>query len=467
MKTWIRVAMSCGFVAALLAGGLPAGADPAPADDSFRGPARSTDTQSQNVKLMSNTPGRGFTNSDLAFDGNLLYAGDFGGFRIIDISSPARPRVLSEFDCNGAQGDVSVHGGLLFRSVDAPQSSEECDSTTVTASTPGMFEGIQVFDVSNPRAPEHLGSIHTDCGSHTHTLVPEPDLNQVHIYVSSYPLGPAAIGPNCAEPHGYISIVTVPLDDPVDAATVTRYFLDADTQVSTYPLGEILGIPELGTWTFSGCHDISVFLELNLAASACFEEAQLWDISDPLSPQFLWRYTNEAIDPGKLDLFHSAAFSWDGEVVAFGDESGGGVFNRCMDPNDDQGRVWFLDTGDGTELASYKTPRVHEVGRCTMHNFNFIPLRSGAKVLVSAAYTAGATVVDVDALIAGASEAEAEIAFHRPDNADQWSTYWHNGFIYANDARRGVDVFLLSDKARAGAVKFGLNNPQTQEALIH
>jgi hypothetical protein len=154
-------------------------------------------------------------------------------------------------------------------------------------------------------------------------------------------------------------------------------------------------------------------------------------------------------------------------------DRGGDNPTESVDPTDDQGRVWFIDIESDQVvredfLANYKTPREHpdELGRCTMHNFNFIPLRSGANVLVSAAYTAGLTVVDVDALIGGASEAEAEIGFYRPDNADQWSTYWHNGFMYANDTRRGVDVFLLSDKARAGAVKFGLNNPQTQESLI-
>lgn len=465
MTRLARFAMAGVFIAALIAAAGPAAAHD-PDWGSHTGPGSpGPDQHTKNVKLQANVPNPGVVSSDLAFDGQIAYAGDSGGFRVFDISEPENPTVLADVACNGSQGDVSTFGGLLFRSVDTPQSSTACNSVNVTASTPGMFEGIQVFDVSDPTAPVHLGSIRTDCGSHTHTLLPEPELNRVHVYVSSYPLGNAAQGPDCQQPHGYVSIITVPLDDPVDGATVTEAPVDPATTVSTYDLGAIFGNPALGSFTFSGCHDMSAFVELELVAAACFEEAQLWDVSDPLAPQLLWRFMTDAIDPGKLDLWHSAAFSWDGTVVAFGDESGGGAFPRCVDPNDEQGRVWFLDAETGEFMANYKPPR-SITGVCTMHNFNFIPLRSGAKVLVSAAYTGGTTIVDVDALIAGASEAAAEVGFYRASNANTWSSYWHDGRIYGNDIARGFDVFLLSDKARAGAQMLGLNNPQTQGEVI-
>ncbi|TDD67890.1 hypothetical protein E1262_17950 [Jiangella aurantiaca] len=78
------------------------------------------------------------TNSDLAFDGTLAYAGNSRGFRVLDISEAENPVALSDFVCNGSQGDVSVYGGLLFRSVDTHQSSTACTSVNVTASTPGL-----------------------------------------------------------------------------------------------------------------------------------------------------------------------------------------------------------------------------------------------------------------------------------------------------------------------------------------
>jgi hypothetical protein len=448
-------------VLAMVAVALPATAHDPEGDHPGPG-STGPDEHSKNVKLLSNLPpsNPAVRQSDLAFSGKMAVAGNYQGFRLIDISSPANPKVITDFFCNGAQGDVSIYGDLVFQSVDSPQSHGGCDSTNVPVTTDGKFEGVRIFDISDRSAPELLASVNTDCGSHTHTLLPDEANDRVILYVSSYPLGGgSAAGTDCESleqnpeggGHSKVGIIEVPLADPA-GATVTYYDLDEDTEWGTYI-----------NWTFRACHDISVFVELDLAAAACMTEGQLWDISDPLHPEFLWRYDNPAIKPENIDLFHSASFSWDGSIVAFGDESGGGGAARCTDPDDDQGRIWFVDTADGTERASFKVPR-SEPGTCTMHNFNFIPLR-GRNVLVSSAYTAGTTIVDVDALLAGASEADAEIGFYKPSGGNAWSSYWYDGFIYSND-NRGVDTFLLSDKARAGARKLGHLNPQTQVSVI-
>jgi hypothetical protein len=456
MKTSIRTAVPALLALGLLALGPAVGADP---EGDHPGPGSTgPDQHSKNVKLLANVPRQAgtTTQTDLAFEGKLVYAGFVQGFRVIDASDPENPVVISDFRCNGSQSDVSVYGGLLFQSVDTPQSSGACNSTNTTASTPGMFEGVRIFDVSNPAAPVHLTSVPTDCGSHTHTLVPDGDT--VYVYVSSYPLGGGAQGPNCRSlegggGHSKISIIEVPVSNPT-AATVSAYNLDPGTQWGTY----------LG-FTFRACHDISVFVEPGLAAAACLTEGQLWDISDPENPEFLWRYDNPNIKPENIDLFHSSSFSWDGSIVAFGDESGGGGAARCTNPEDNQGRIWFVETEDATELGSYKIPRSVPT-TCTMHNFNFIPRRDGRNILVSSAYTGGTTIVDVDELLAGASEAEAEVGYYVPDQANAWSSYWYNGFIYSNGTPRGVDIFLLSDKARANAKKLPMLNPQTQIETI-
>jgi hypothetical protein len=451
-----RVLLLAALAAAMVVAGPPAGAHDPEEDHSGPG-STGPDLHSRNMKLLSNVErsAPGVTQSDLAFRGELAFAGNYQGFRVLDISEPGEPEVVTSFFCNGAQSDVSVAGDLLFQSVDAPQSHGGCESTGVTASTPGMFEGVRIFDISDVTAPEHIMSVPTDCGSHTHTLLPRGDT--IYVYVSSYPLGGAALGPNCQQPHGYVSIIEVPVGDPT-SATVHKHFLDEDTELAVFPLGAA------GTFSFTACHDMSVFDEVDLLAGACMSESQLWDISDPLAPELQWRFDDPAVNNANIDLWHSSTFSWDGSIVAFGDESGGGGAARCTDPDDDQGRIWFLDVETGEFLANYKIPRSEE-GTCTMHNFNFIPLR-GSNVLVSSAYTGGTTVVDVDALIAGASEADAEVGFYRPSGGNAWSSYWYNGFIYANDIQRGVDTFLLSDRARAGDRKLPHLNPQTQEDLI-
>ncbi|HEX7747026.1 MAG TPA: hypothetical protein VF462_17410 [Micromonosporaceae bacterium] len=448
------------IVLALLAGGGPASAhDPDLGGHDHSGPGSTgPDEHSQNMKLLANVARSAVaTQSDLAFAGRLAFAGNYLGFRVIDISEPENPAVVADFRCNGAQSDVSVYGNLLFQSVDTPQTNPTCNSSGTAASTPGAWEGIRIFDISNPAAPVHINSVATDCGSHTHTLVPDPANNTVHVYVSSYPLGGAAIGPNCQMPHGIVSIVSVPLANPT-GATVTEYHLDPATELANYPLAG-------GPFVFTACHDISVFVEIKRAAAACLSESQMWDISDPTHPQFLWRFDNPVVNNANIDLWHSSTFSWDGKVVAFGDESGGGGAARCVDPNDQQGRIWFLNAQTGAFLANYKIPRsVSTV--CTMHNFNFIPLRDGRKVLVSSAYSGGTTVVDVDKLLAGASTAESEVGYYRPSGAVTWSSYYYNNFIYGNDIFRGVDIMRLADNATAGARRLDMLNPQSQESLI-
>jgi hypothetical protein len=101
-----------------------------------------------------------------------------------------------------------------------------------------------------------------------------------------------------------------------------------------------------------------------------------------------------------------------------------------------------------------------------MHNFNFVPNKDGNNVLVSSAYTGGTTVVDVDALIAGASEAEAEIGYYIPENNNTWSSYWYNGNIFGNGAR-GLDVFVIADDRVNRGINLPNMNPQTQEKVLH
>src|SRR5260370_13075903 len=59
-----------------------------------------------------------FSNSDLAFQGNHLFQGNFYGVNIYDIANPANTALLTSLVCPGGQGDVSVRKNLLFMSVE-------------------------------------------------------------------------------------------------------------------------------------------------------------------------------------------------------------------------------------------------------------------------------------------------------------------------------------------------------------
>ena len=410
---------------------------------------------SQNMKLLGNSPRTTqVSQSDLAFWGRTLYAGNYEGFRVLDISWPSQPLQVADVRCNGAQNDVGVWGDLVFLSVDRPQTAPECSADT-PGNTPG-WEGIRIFDAGDRTDPEFVTAVATDCGSHTHTVVPDLDENRVLLYVSSYPSSPTTFGDtpygtSCrrlnadgSQGHSKISIVEIPLDAPEEA----RVIAEPEFELSDF-----------GNPGQRGCHDITVFMELEQAGAACLSEGQLWDISDPERPKTTRRVFNPAID-----IWHSAAFTWDGEIVIFGDEFAGGGGPGCTNPQDTIGRVWFYDREDGGgPLGSYKIPRPQGSQICTMHNFNVIPTRRGY-TLVSASNMGGTTVVDFTD-----PSRPREIGYydsHTPANASPWSSYWYNGFIYVNDRARGVDVLLLADRARAGARKFPYMNPQTQERLL-
>jgi hypothetical protein len=403
------------------------------------------------LTLLANLPTeRPTISSDLAFWGVLAFAGSYDGFRVIDVSNPAEPSVIADVRCRNRQGDISVWENLVFVSTDTPTSTSQCDGEDVPAGSQGAWEGIRIFDVSDPSDPTLIRSVRTDCGSHTHTLVPDPSLDRVLLYVSSYPNFFESLGPSCQAPFERISVVEVPLDAPERARVVAEPSLEG-TEVFDWGTDEI----ENGV----GCHDITVFMPLDLAAAACMSEGQIWDISDPVVPRVVAR-----IDNPQVSFWHSAAFSWDGEVVAFGDEY---FFGEPGCQSTTHGAIWFYRVSDPAEpLGHYTLPRDQGDDReqfCTAHNFDILPVQD-RYVMVSAFYIGGVSVIDFTD-----PAQPREIAYYDavvPRGADVWSAYWYDGGVYASDIGRGVDVFdlRLPDVERVRTL--GHLNPQTQEILI-
>jgi hypothetical protein len=434
----------------------------------------SQESQSQNVKMVGSVErtrrDSTYRNSDLAFWGDKVYAGHYDGFQIIDGSSPGNPKVITDFACPGSQHDVSVWKDLLFVSVETPRERPDCDSKAMAGGMPG-FEGMRIFDVSEPDDPSLIKGVPTDCGSHTHTLVPDTVNNRVLLYVASYTASQLPEHPvyknacqrfnaDGTRAHQKISVVEVPLDNAAAAKVVSE---------PTFPQNDRRGVPG-----YNGCHDITVYMAIERAASACMDEAQIWDISDKANPKTIARVHNP-----NVEFFHSAAFSWDGRTVIFGDEAGGGTGPRCRPQDADTlGALWFYDVGsldnmdDTSEepwLSSWKVPRDQTTPagvtqaqdpNCTMHNFNTLP-NTKRDVLVSSAYAAGTTVVDFTD-----RRNPEEVGHHDPHGANTWSSYWYNGHIWTNDGGRGVDVMLLADKVRAGTQRLPHSNPQTQDAVL-
>ncbi len=430
-----------------------------------------------------------FANSDLAFSGNHLFMGNFHGFNTYDIEDTRRPRLLASIVCPGGQGDVSVHGNLLFMSVEQTRGRIDCGTQGVEAPVSAeRFRGIRIFDISDIRKPKQIAAIQTCRGSHTHTLVTDPD-DKANIYVYGSGTGAVRSGEELAECSAgdpkenpntalfSIDVIQVPLASPEKARIVNRPRIFADSAT-----GAVAGLWAGGdhgpgtqrTSVTNQCHDITVLPEVGLAAGACSGNGILLDISDPVNPLRL-----DAVSDKNFAYWHSATFNNDGTKVIFTDEWGGGTRPRCR--ASDQltwGADAIFDIVDRKLRfgAYYKMPAPQtEQENCVAHNGSIIPV-PGRDIMVQGWYQGGLSVFDFTD-----SANPVEIAFfdrgpidaNRLITAGYWSTYWFNGHVYGAEIARGVDVFKLTPSQHlsqneidaAILVRFNEFNAQQQPRL--
>jgi hypothetical protein len=143
-----------------------------------------------NLRVLSKTPPPqeflGSTNSDLAFTGNYVIQGNYNGFQVWDISNPRAPTLVKGFVCPASQSDVSVYRNLLFVSGEGMSGRLDCGTQGVqTAVSTERLRGIRIFDITDIRNPRYVGNVQTCRGSHTHTVLEHPgDRDNVYIYVS-------------------------------------------------------------------------------------------------------------------------------------------------------------------------------------------------------------------------------------------------------------------------------------------
>ncbi len=190
-----------------------------------------------NLRKLSQTPPPeefvGVTNSDLAFTGNYAIQGNYNGMQVWDISNPSEPSLAVGYVCPASQSDVSVYKNLLFVSGEGLGGRLDCSSEGVQeAVSHDRLRGIRIFDIADIRNPKYIANVQTCRGSHTHTVLKDPnDAENVYIYVSgSAPVRPAEELPGCSggpldeDPNSAlfrIEVIKVPLANPEQAAIVT------------------------------------------------------------------------------------------------------------------------------------------------------------------------------------------------------------------------------------------------------
>ncbi len=175
----------------------------------------------------------GVTNSDLAFTGKYAIQGNYNGIQVWDISNPARPTLVIGYVCPASQSDVSVYENLLFVSGESRTGRLDCGTEAPReVVSHERLRGIRIFDISDITAPEYIGNVQTCRGSHTHTVLKDPnDDENVYIYVSgSSGVRPAEELAGCSglapdeDPNTAlfrIEVIRVPLANPAQAAIVS------------------------------------------------------------------------------------------------------------------------------------------------------------------------------------------------------------------------------------------------------
>lgn len=485
------------------------------------------------MSLVSTSPSQA-THSDLAFWGDHAFVGYYtgatgfppgsgsrGGVRIFDISNPESPSLIRDFSCDGTQNDLIVWdrngngvADLLLVAVDSTMANPNCGAPRVAAGTPTGWEGVRIFeltdDPANPFASvTQVAAVYTDCGAHSITLWPGDVGNgRLLVYVSSYPL---QAGPTCGDTeflnttnpydtdpgmpatplHGVIQVLEVPLSNPGGATEIAQpaiaYQGDPDGRNEWCERGLCAGVEPAAV----GCSSITVHIERRLAAAACAEQAQIWQIDAngiPNTEVPLLTIDDDLSSggtgqiPGAVDFFDSAAFSNSGDVVNFVDQSFGAgcppmtqYQARPWNPAGgahSTGRMFFLDVATGELLNEFQVGTVRPDAGATAYcsaGRGAVARSIVRDVLVSAWYDGGVNLLDFTN-----PRHVREIAYYDLASAGgQRSAYSYSGPsltgghpIYATDGvtsngnAKGLVVFkaLVEDIMR---FRVGYLNPQT------
>jgi hypothetical protein len=484
------------------------------------------------MRMISTTPpsdaSAGATHSDLAFTGKYAIQGNYNGFEIWDISNPSKPVLANAYTCPASQNDVSVFKNLLFMSSEATNSRQDCRFGGVQApASEDRVRGIRIFDITDVAHPKLVTSVQTCRGSHTHTVVTQPDdPNDVYIYVSGTSgVRPAEELKGCKDggrddpdsSRFRLEVIKVPLAKPTSAAIVSspRIFSnlpvpprnEARAAIDAAARAEAAAARGAGNGGASDaangtdaagargqggqrggsaaaqapptgpnqCHDITVYPQIGIAGGACAGLGLLLDIRDAAHP-----FRIDMAADANMSFWHSATFSNDGTKVLFSDEWGGGSQPRCRSTDKPEWGADALFTIENKNLVFhgyYKMPAAQtSQENCVAHNGSLIPI-PGRDVMVQAFYQGGITVFDWTDV-----SHPKEIAFFDRGPIDaarlvmggSWSAYWYNGVIVSSEIARGLDIYELvpsglitqNELDAATTVHFDSYNTQDQQKFV-
>jgi hypothetical protein len=350
----------------------------------------------------------------------------FDGVDVVDVTDRANPRVVANYDCGIAQGDVQVfqRDGRWFLAyaddayeVYASRCTRDLPGRTITdGETPEDGGGVYIAEVTDPYHPRTVSFVPLAKGSHNVTVHPSGR----YLYNSN-------------------SELITSLAPAVEIIDISD--LAAPKEVGAIDL-EVY--PGLGTES----HDISFSREGDRAYVAALSHGEILDTTDPAAP----KHVSTILDPA-INVWHQTERVRVGEktyLLAEDEFAGATGTGQC--PN---GALHVYDITDETAPAKVGAFQIADagltastLGRCTAHVFQ-VHEREG--ILLFGWYNAGVRVLDLSEL-EGYTVGDVSTggirqlgSFTFPD-ADVWSakapTVSRDGFVfYANDHARGLDVY--------------------------
>lgn len=386
------------------------------------------------------------TGGHVAVEGDRLYVGAYGlGFRMFDISEPARPTLIGQY-LPGKRADA-VPDAAVFdgRHIAALNGTNRLSVSTSDGTNPNTnkTEFLDVTDPANPvllwefNGPTHGEAHNGDIVDARRLWIPSGGSGTNGLRI--YDLSPLLESP-AAAPTSLLASGALNGRNPVDLWAASPHRGD-----------QPIGAP------FTHTHDISVYVDhpveqpdgsvaprdiLLLAEGGSYlndagNTGSLFviDITDPRNPVALNRWLHATGDDHHPIRYHHEAqfLAGDPSVVLVTDED---MHNGCGNAGGITA-VRFAPslTGEAEELSEWFVPAGTPAPVCSVHVFS-----SEGDLVFVGSYNAGLQVVDYSD-----PRNPVQAGYYIAPATTAWGALYHEGYVYVGDMSRGLDVYEIDD----------------------
>jgi hypothetical protein len=374
----------------------------------------------------------GFTGGHVAVQGDRLYLGSYGrGMKIYDVSDPASPRRIGEYEPGGVRADAPPDAAVFGDRHIAVLNGTRRTSTHSAVPGDARTDRTEFLDVTNPANPQLLwtfGPDQVDGESHNGDIV-----DKRRTYFPSGGVGA----------QGLRVYDLRPLLGPTPHAPENLFRGDPAKlwEASPYRGDKPVGAP------FTHTHDISVYTDRRVSGLGRRDIALLaeggnylgngdtgsvfvLDVTDARNPVVLNRWLHEkGTDHHPIRYHHEAQFlDGDPSVMLVTDED---MHNGCGTAGGVVAVRLSADLRETEELSEWFIPAGTPAPVCSVHVFS-----SQGDTVYFGSYNAGLQVVDYSDPANPRRSGQFIAA-----GTTAWGAQIHDGHVFVGDMTRGLDVF--------------------------